>query len=274
MLHQMDLFGDAGAEAKATALREVEAGALFVVNHSGGKDSKAMLIHLRAMGVPDELMVIVHADLGRVEWPGNVEHIERYAGSIPIIRATARRGLLQTVEERGMFPSPKQRWCTSDGKRGPIEREVRRYLKSLLNHSLRVVNCMGMRAEESPARSRKAPWSYSARNSKARRVWHDFLPIQSLTTTQVFAAIRLARQEAHPIYAQGMSRLSCRFCIMASEADLRTAARLSPELYAEYVALERRIGHTLSMSGRGLEAVTGIAAKGAATMEGRHHAEA
>ena len=56
----------------------------------------------------------------------------------------------------------------------------------------------------------------------------------------------------------GMSRLSCVFCIMASRADLRTAARLQPRLYADYVALERRIGHTLSPSGVPLPELTGI----------------
>lgn len=240
---------------------ELAAGALFVVNHSGGKDSQALLIHLRAAGIPDHQMIIVHADLGEVEWPGNVDHIRRYAGDIPILIATPKRGFIEMVEARRMFPSPAQRQCTSDLKRGPIEREVRRFLKSCPGHSLRVVNCMGMRAEESPARAKRSPWIFSARNSKAGRVWHDWLPIHSLTERQVFASIRLAGQEPHPIYGLGMTRLSCRFCIMASRQDLTTAAELSPELYARYVALEKRLGHTLSMTGRGLEDITGIRAR-------------
>jgi len=77
---------------------------------------------------------------------------------------------------------------------------------------------------------------------------------------EVFAAIAAAGQEPHPVYAKGMSRLSCRFCIMANRADLRTAAMLSPDLYRTYVNLEREIGHTLSMDGRGLEEVTGVIA--------------
>ena len=62
----------------------------------------------------------------------------------------------------------------------------------------------------------------------------------------------------HPAYGMGMSRLSCVFCIMASRADLRTAAQLQPALYARYVDLEERIGHTLSPSGRPLPELTGI----------------
>ena len=81
-----------------------------------------------------------------------------------------------------------------------------------------------------------------------------------MTEQQVFATIKLAGEEPHPIYARGMSRLSCQFCIMASAQDLTTAAKLSPTLYAKYVDLEKRHNHTLSMSQKGLEEITGIAA--------------
>ncbi len=48
------------------------------------------------------------------------------------------------------------------------------------------------------------------------------------------------------------------FCIMASRADLRTAAQLQPALCRTYAALERRIGHTLSPSGVPLSDLTGV----------------
>jgi hypothetical protein len=56
---------------------------------------------------------------------------------------------------------------------------------------------------------------------------------------------------------------------MSSEADLRTAARLQPALYRRYVETERRLDFTLSMSGRGLEEITGVAAGGSAKGGGR-----
>ena len=55
-----------------------------------------------------------------------------------------------------------------------------------------------------------------------------------------------------------MSRLSCVFYIMASRADLRTAARLQPALYRRHVRLEARIGHTLSPTGVPLPVLTGV----------------
>ena len=159
---------------------------------------------------------------------------------------------------QGRFPSRAVRWCTSSLKRGPIERELRRYLNANPRFGGRIVNAIGMRAEESVARARKSPWRLNERNSRAGRTWFDWLPIFDLNEDRVFAVIRDAGQSPHPAYAMGMSRLSCVFCIMASRADLRTAAQLQPDLYRCYAELERRIGHTLSPSGIALPELTGI----------------
>lgn len=233
-------------------------GALFVVNHSAGKDSQAMTIHLKAIGIPEEQMIAIHADLGRVEWRGNIEHIRETLGNIPLLIAVAKSDFFGMVNRRKMFPSPSQRQCTSDLKRAPIEREIRRYLKAHPEYEGRIVNCMGMRADESASRARKPTIKRSAKNSVAGRTWIDWLPIHDFTTEQVFETIKGAGQEPHYAYAAGMTRLSCCFCIMGSKNDLTTAARLNPELYAEYVATEKRLGHTLSMSRKSLEEITGI----------------
>ena len=240
----------------------IRAGALVSLSTSGGKDSHAMTILLSRI-VPREQLVAVHAPLEDVEWPGTIEYIEAtLPAGVPLILAhvTSGKTLLDRIEERGRFPSNSVRWCTSDYKRGPIERELRRHLKANPRFGGRIVSAMGMRAEESPARARKTPWKLSERNSRAGRTWFDWLPIHDLTEGQVFDVIRDAGQAPHPAYAMGMSRLSCVFCIMASRADLRTAARLQPQLYARYCALERRIGHTLSPSGVSLPDLTGIPA--------------
>ena len=238
----------------------IRAGALVAVSHSGGKDSQSMTILLSRI-VPRDQIVAVHAPLVDVEWPGTIEFIRATLPScMPLILAPVASGktLLDSIEQRGRFPSPKVRWCTSGQKRGPIERELRRYLKAHPRFGGRLVSAMGMRAEESPARARKPPWRLSERNSRAGRRWFDWLPIFDFTEDQVFRIIRDAGQAPHPAYGMGMSRLSCVFCIMASRADLRTAAQLQPALYARYVDLEERIGHTLSPSGRPLPELTGI----------------
>ena len=236
----------------------IDRGALFVINHSAGKDSQAMTIVLKRI-IPADQLLVIHADLGRVEWDGVQDHIRNTIGDLPLIVCrNENKTLLQMVERRGMWPSPGQRQCTSDLKRGPIEREIRRHLKANPKLAGLVVNCMGIRAQESPARAKKQQLRFNARNSVAGREWYDWLPIFDLSEAEVFETIAEASQQPHWAYGVGMSRLSCVFCIMANRQDLQTAARHNPELYREYVRLERRIGHTLSMDRRPLDEVVGI----------------
>ncbi len=117
---------------------------------------------------------------------------------------------------------------------------------------------MGLRRDESADRAKRIPWKRSDRNSRAGREWFDWLPIFDLTAQDVFRVIREAGQSPHWVYAQGMSRCSCSFCIFSPRRELRRAAELRPSLYRKYAALEKRIGHTLSPSGVTLPELTGI----------------
>lgn len=103
-------------------------GALVAIDHSGGKDSQAMTIRLVEAGIPRDQLLIVHATLGNVEWPGTISRIEQTGFGLPLAIAKPRRSFFEMVRSRGMFPSPRYRQCTSDQKRGPVERELRRYL--------------------------------------------------------------------------------------------------------------------------------------------------
>lgn len=241
----------------------VKRGALFVVNHSGGKDSQAMFHYVRKY-VPDSQIVVIHAHLPGVEWDGTWDQVQKTTLGLPTYMVQSNRNLLQMVEERGMFPSPKYRQCTSDLKRGPIEKKIRALSKERDNPL--IVNTMGMRAEESSSRSKLETLKLNAGNSKAGREWYDWLPIHHLKKPEVFGIIKDAGQEPHWAYAAGMSRLSCVFCIMGSEKDLKTAAKLSPETYKKYVDLEKKTGQTMMMPKKGgekrtLEQITGISAE-------------
>lgn len=237
----------------------IERGALFVVNHSGGKDSQAMMIHIMRT-VPAKQVLVVHASLGEVEWEGAKELAEKQAADagVPFIVAEAGKSLFDMVEKRfaerpevPSWPSAKYRQCTSDLKRNPITREIRRYAKE--RGQLLIVNCIGLRAAESRSRAKLQPFEFSEENSKAGRVWFDWLPIHTLTTTEVFATIREDGQEPHPAYAAGNERLSCVFCIMASKRDLRQGALARPELFARYTELERTTGYTMHESRKSLQ---------------------
>ena len=225
-------------------------GALFVINHSGGKDSQAMFIKMRAL-VPANQILVVHADLPGVEWEGTESHARRYCEGYDFTTVRAGKTFLETVAKRGFWPSPSMRQCTSDLKRDPIEKAIRHALKG--RDSKLVVSCMGLRAQESCRRAKtcQEPLKLNTRNSKAGREWYDLLPIAEWSETEVFEAIADAGEAAHWIYAAGMGRCSCQFCVMASKADLQKAAVLDPVAYAKICAMEVQIGQTLTMPRKG-----------------------
>lgn len=238
----------------------IDSNALFVCNHSGGKDSQAMLIYLKRC-IPEEQLLIIHSELPGVEWDGTEDKVREYAGNIPIIITRAKKTFFDMVEHRGMYPSPKYRQCTSDLKRNPIEREIRHWIKDYRDNKL-IVNCMGMRAQESSSRSKLTTFKINKKNSKAGREWYDWLPIHDMLEDEVFKSIDEAGEIPHWAYEAGMSRLSCCFCIMSSKGDLITAAKLNPTLYKKHVETEKRINQSMMMPVKGvptfLEDYTGV----------------
>ena len=84
----------------------IQRGGLVSVSHSGGKDSQAMTILLSRI-VPRDQLLVVHAPLGEIEWPGTVEHIQStIPPGVPLLLASVSSGktLLERIEERGKFP--------------------------------------------------------------------------------------------------------------------------------------------------------------------------
>ena len=153
----------------------IDCGALVAVSHSGGKDSQTMTILLSRI-VPREQLLIVHAPLGDMEWPQTIRHIEStIPAGVPFILAPVASGktLLDRVEERGKWPGIRQRWCTACHKRGPIERELRRFLKRHPRFGGMVISAMGLRRDESADRAKRIPWKRNERNSRAGREWFD-----------------------------------------------------------------------------------------------------
>jgi DNA sulfur modification protein DndC len=222
----------------------IDRGALFFSNHSGGKDSQVMFAYLRTI-IPKDQLIVIHAHLPEVEWEGTIEHINTYLYGHKFEVCTATKTFFEMVEHRQMWPSPKNRQCTSDLKRGPLEKLIRSISKELENRL--IVSCMGLRAEESSSRAKAEVFKFSENNSKAGREWYNWLPVHGLMEDEVFRMIMEAGELPFWTYAEGMKRKSCCFCIMACESDHRVASRLRPELFKRIVETEKRIGHTLIM---------------------------
>ena len=93
-----------------------------------------------------------------------------------------------------------------------------------------IVNCIGIRSEESSPRSRLSPLTRNEALSTRLRTVYNWLPIFDRTLSDVLAwhwtnAIRL-----HPVYVPAyhkdgtvggyLRRFSCRVCIFSTDADL------------------------------------------------------
>lgn len=222
---------------------------VIVVNTSAGKDSMATLVTVAAMareaGVLDRV-VAVHADLGRVEWPGVRELAQEQAEALGIRFEVVRRGkgdLLAQVEARGRWPDSSNRYCTSDQKRDQVAKVLTRLAAERGGDGVRILNCMGFRAEESAARAKRQVMTRDERTSSGRKEVWTWLPIHDWPLARVWEVIKASGLRWHRAYDLGMPRLSCVFCIFAPKEALVIAGHENRELLDEYVALEAKIGH-------------------------------
>lgn len=253
---------------------------VIAISDSGGKDSHATLAvtiqAARAAGVLDRVFTF-HASLGPLEWPA-IEHAgSRYpstrelaalhsaAYGIPAerhheVQRTAKDAagelvpysLLTFIAERGMWPARGAQFCTGDWKTKrimaawtPMVRKLRR----ALGRPVRILNVIGVRAEESTERAKRAGY----RNVLTNRDRHvdECLPIRDWTTLAVRELCDTSGIAHHWTYDSepgaadwnGSSRCSCSLCILANRQDLVLAVRRRPRLTALYAEVERVRGH-------------------------------
>jgi 3'-phosphoadenosine 5'-phosphosulfate sulfotransferase (PAPS reductase)/FAD synthetase len=238
---------------------------VVLVNSSAGKDSQAMLDYLvelaDSQSVSRERLVVVHCDLGRVEWQGTAElaqeQAEHYGLRFEIVRREIG-DLLDQVEQRhaanvakgrdiAPWPSSTTRWCTSDQKTAQVLKLITKLTAEVQTRKgsgrkVRILNCLGIRAEESPARAKKSPFEKDPKACNGKRDVDRWLPIFDWDEEQVWDRIWASGVRYHDAYEAGMSRLSCCFCVLASQKDLVIAAKHNPDLAQEYLAVEERVG--------------------------------
>ncbi|TDB91170.1 phosphoadenosine phosphosulfate reductase [Actinomadura sp. KC216] len=239
---------------------------ILLCNISGGKDSQAMLDVVveaaKDAGIGDRV-VTVFCDLGDDdEWPGTkqlaAEHAAHYCVRHEIVfrqvsdgaGAIRQQGLTEHIESRQQqkWPDKARRFCTSDMKRAPVHKLMTRLVaekraQGVVGRRVRILNIMGMRAEESIDRAAMAPYRNDARASnKTKREVDEWLPLLDWKVEQVWARLAKARTRIHPIYAV-LPRLSCRFCVLAGRRHLVTAARLDPAGARRRAGLEAAMGH-------------------------------
>ena len=225
---------------------------------SGGKDSQAAALktfaHLDSVGHKGP-RILVHADLGSVEWDDSFRicnELAQHLGCDLIVVSRKGGGLMERWESRWVssqtryemlstvtlvpcWSTPGMRFCTSEQKTKVIFAELNRRFKGQT-----IINVTGVRRDESAGRARQSV----ADLDKTGRIW-TWRPIIDFSVDDVFSLIDGSGLEPHPAYRVfGMSRVSCRWCIMSSLADMTAATRQTEghDLYRRMVRLEINSG--------------------------------
>ncbi len=242
-------------------LRHLSQGSPVAIGVSGGKDSSALAV--RTILFLNEMShrgprVLIHSDLGRIEWERSVSVCEDLADRLGVELIVVRRkngDLLQRWRQRWTdnvqrysslesvqlilpWSTPRMRFCTSELKVQVICQElVRRFPDNV------IISASGIRRQESTTRA-KAPVSRLQDNlvrTKSGTSGYDWHPILGWTDTDVFEFLLRHDIPLHEAYTTyGSSRLSCAFCILASRADLVASSRCeyNRHVYRKIVELE------------------------------------
>lgn len=243
-----------------------------IVNVSGGKDSTATLLLAIERQTPNLRLVFADTGHEHPETYAYVEYLEAAVG-MPIERVRAdftdriarrRKIVEETWEEpersralevlhptgnpfldlclwKGMFPSSGQRFCTSFLKVEPIDR----IQQAALEEADRVVTWLGIRADESLARSTATEWEreFGPADNPEAGFWKH-RPILRWTAAEVFAYIERQGLKPNPLYLQGMGRVGCMPCIMVRKSELAEIAKRFPAEIERVERWERMVAQT------------------------------
>lgn len=216
------------AATEATELARRLRGRRIVASISGGKDSAAMSLFLKEHDIEHERVFMDTS----WEHPLTYEYLRGELTCVigPIVEIRAVLTMEELILKKGMFPSRHRRFCTEMLKVQPM----RAYLAAL---DAEVVNCVGIRREESAARAALVEWEWS--DTFDCEVWR---PILTWTLDDVIAIHRRHGLKPNPLYLLGASRVGCWPCIMARKSEIRLVADETPERIDRIRELERAVG--------------------------------
>lgn len=229
--------------------------AVVAVGVSGGKDSQAVALavarHLDDIGHAGPRLLI-HSDLGRVEWQDSLPSCERLAAHMGWELAVVKRNAgdmlarwqgrwaanlrryveLECVKLILPWSTPSMRFCTSELKTAVITSALKKRYPGQ-----DILNVTGIRRQESDTRAKMpvaAAMTLLQRRNATGHCWNAIIEWSIEQVLQEIADAGLALHEAYTRY--GASRVSCAFCIMSALLDLHAAAACEANQYA-YVAM-------------------------------------
>lgn len=205
-------------EERAELQRRLD-GRRLVASISGGKDSAAMSLHLKELGLEHDRVFL---DTGH-EAPRTYDYLrgELTRALGPITEVVGPWTFETLVLHKGMFPAQTRRFCTQELKVRPMQRHLARIVEETGDD---IVNCVGIRAAESEARSKMPEWEWA--EGFDCEVWR---PLITWTEQDVIDIHRRHGLQPSPMYLEGASRVGCFPCIFARKAEIRWLADTHPE---------------------------------------------
>jgi 3'-phosphoadenosine 5'-phosphosulfate sulfotransferase (PAPS reductase)/FAD synthetase len=224
------------------SLLEKIKGRRVVASVSGGKDSAALSLWLTEQGIEHDR---VFMDTGW-EHPAVYQYVRGPLSAAvgPIAEVRSKKypgGMKDLILGRGMFPSRLQRLCTQELKVFPI----RDFIASIQDHGEEVLNAVGIRAEESEARSKMPEFEWS--DATDCEVWR---PILRWSMDDVIAIHQRHGLTPCPLYMGMMGsdgrthfseRVGCFPCVMARRSEIQMVSKVLPERIEEIEALEEAV---------------------------------
>jgi 3'-phosphoadenosine 5'-phosphosulfate sulfotransferase (PAPS reductase)/FAD synthetase len=205
-------------------------GRRVVASVSGGKDSAAMSLYLQELGIEHDRIFL---DTGW-EHPDTYEYLrgELAAKLGPITWVRAERQMEELIRHKGMFPSRVIRFCTQLLKVQPMAK----HLGALIDSGVDCVNAVGVRAAESAARAKLAPWEWQ--EAFDCEVWR---PLLRWSEEEVIAIHRRHDLRPNPLYLAGALRVGCWPCIFARKSEIRLVAETDPRRIVQLKVLENEV---------------------------------
>ncbi len=266
MTNQFPLF-EARSDRLISVTPEVTAdlhsGAAVGIGVSGGKDSCALAFaladYLDSIGHRGP-RVLIHSDLGRIEWKDSLPTCQRLADRLGLELIVVRRAAgdmidrwetrwrnnveryrtLECVKLILPWSTASMRFCTSELKTAIICRElVRRF------PGRPILSAVGIRRQESHGRrnkpvASKQPLLINPTHGTTGLNWNAIIEWSTDEVYEYLAERGFPLHEAYTTY--GSSRVSCSFCILGSQPDILASTHCADnhDNYRALVDLEIR----------------------------------
>lgn len=128
---------------------------------------------------------------------------------------------------KGRFPSNQARFCTAELKLDAIKRQSTlpaiEEAVAAGGSTMDVVQWVGVRRDESPARADAEEWEIAPSGYTIYR------PLVDWTKKQCFDLLARHVVEPNPLYKMGCARVGCMPCIMARKAEILEISKRFPE---------------------------------------------